>query len=74
MIILLDSTSTMIFLNQLITIPIAVMGIIFLWLVHKIRYKLSELLICLFNPFFWVGMWMLAWFLKRVEMRTRLMN
>ncbi len=67
MILQLDFTSTTILLLQLTTILFAVMGIIFLWLVHKIRYKLIELLICLFNPFFWVGIWMLNWLLNRLK-------
>ncbi len=37
----------------------------FLLLLIRIRYTLCGMLIGIFNPYVWVGAWVLKWLLKR---------
>ena len=43
---------------------IGVVGM-FLLLLIRIRYTLCGMLIGIFNPYVWVGAWVLKWLLKR---------
>lgn len=44
---------------------IGVVGV-FLVLLIRIRYPLCGMLIGFFNPYVWVGAWVLKWLLKRI--------
>ncbi|MFX0079417.1 MAG: hypothetical protein ACFE8O_09280 [Candidatus Hermodarchaeota archaeon] len=39
----------------------------FLLLLLRIRYPLCGMLIGVFNPYVWVGAWVLKWLLKRIS-------
>ncbi|MFX1299446.1 MAG: hypothetical protein ACFFAL_04725 [Promethearchaeota archaeon] len=44
---------------------IGMVGVLMLLLI-RIRYPLCGMLIGIFNPYVWVGAWVLKWLLKRV--------
>ena len=45
---------------------VGVVGV-FLLLLIRIRYPLCGMLIGIFNPYFWVGAWLLKWLLKQIR-------
>jgi hypothetical protein len=45
---------------------VGVVGV-FLLLLIRIRYPLAGTLIGIFNPYFWVGAWLLKWVLKHMR-------
>ncbi len=45
---------------------IGVVGV-FLLLLIRIRYPLCGILIGIFNPYVWVGAWLLNWLLKQMR-------
>jgi len=52
-----------------LTLPLLLVGVVgvFLLLLIRIRYPLVGILIGIFNPYFWVGAWLLKWILKHVR-------